>query len=231
MRRADVERALRFLERRRDGGGVVELMRAVSGVETDAAGLELGAVELDAPLARLLGTGDARFRPLRTPRGMALDLFPFQERGHGWLRLLGDLGVGAVLADDMGLGKTVQAIAMLVSEREERGGEGVRADARRLPDERRAAVGRARSSASPRACASISITGRERLAGTGPDPGRPAASTSSSARTTSSRATIDDLAAVAWDRLVLDEAQEVKNPATKRAQGAAPPRRSAAASR
>ena len=48
---------------------------------------------------------------------MTHDLFAFQERGHGWLRLLGDLGIGGILADDMGLGKTVQAIAMLVSER------------------------------------------------------------------------------------------------------------------
>jgi SNF2 family DNA or RNA helicase len=46
---------------------------------------------------------------------MTQPLFPFQERGHGWLRLLGDLGIGAILADDMGLGKTVQAIAMLTS--------------------------------------------------------------------------------------------------------------------
>ena len=54
---------------------------------------------------------------------MTHPLFPFQERGHGWLRLLGDLGVGAILADDMGLGKTVQAIAMLASEREDAGDE------------------------------------------------------------------------------------------------------------
>ena len=37
--------------------------------------------------------------------------------------MLGDLGVGAILADDMGLGKTVQAIAMLVSEREQFGAD------------------------------------------------------------------------------------------------------------
>ena len=54
---------------------------------------------------------------------MTHPLFPFQERGHGWLRLLGDLGIGAILADDMGLGKTVQAIAMLASEREQFGAE------------------------------------------------------------------------------------------------------------
>ena len=52
---------------------------------------------------------------------MTFELFAFQERGHGWLRMLGDLGIGAILADDMGLGKTVQAIAMLLSEREEFG--------------------------------------------------------------------------------------------------------------
>ena len=70
---------------------------------------------------------------------MRPDLFPFQERGHGWLRLLGDLRVGGILADDMGLGKTVQAIATIVSERD--GRRGGRADAGRQPDERRAAVG------------------------------------------------------------------------------------------
>ena len=52
-----------------------------------------------------------------------------------------DLGVGAILADDMGLGRPVQAIAMLASEREARRRR-ARADARRLPDERRQAMGR-----------------------------------------------------------------------------------------
>ena len=121
LRRSDVEKALRFLERRRTGAGIVELVRAVSGLETEEAGLELGEVSLDAPLADLLQDGDHRFKPLPTPASMQFALFPFQERGHGWLRMLGDLGVGGILADDMGLGKTVQAIAMLASEREEVG--------------------------------------------------------------------------------------------------------------
>src|SRR5207342_3658476 len=75
-------------------------------------------VTLDRQLTELLD-GEARFEPLATPSGMQFDLFGFQERGHGWLRLLGDHGIGAILADDMGLGKTVQAIAMLASERED----------------------------------------------------------------------------------------------------------------
>ena len=41
LRRSEVERALRFLERRREGS-VVDLVRAVSGIELEDAGLELG---------------------------------------------------------------------------------------------------------------------------------------------------------------------------------------------
>ena len=50
LRRSEVERALRFLERRRSGSGIVDLVRAVSGLETDEAGLELGEVTLDESL-------------------------------------------------------------------------------------------------------------------------------------------------------------------------------------
>ena len=46
------QRALRFLERRKRGGGVVDLVRTVSGLETDEAGLELGDVTLDTQLTR-----------------------------------------------------------------------------------------------------------------------------------------------------------------------------------
>ena len=97
-------------------------MRGISGIEADEAGLEMGSVALDPALATLL-EGDTRFQPLPAPQAMTYALFAFQERGHGWLRMLGDLGIGAILADDMGLGKTVQAIAMLLSEREEFGRE------------------------------------------------------------------------------------------------------------
>ena len=121
LRRSEVEKALLFLDRRREGS-VVDLVRAVSGIELEDAGLELGEVTLDESLARLIaGEDDRRFAQLGTPAAMTQPLFPFQERGHGWLRLLGDLGIGAILADDMGLGKTVQAIAMLTSEREQYG--------------------------------------------------------------------------------------------------------------
>jgi hypothetical protein len=215
LRRSEVERALRFLERRRSGTGIIELVRAVSGLETDEAGLELGDVTLDASLSELMGDSDTRFRSRPTPAGMPIPLFPFQERGHGWLRMLGDLGVGAILADDMGLGKTVQAIAMLLSERDEVGpgvlgptlvvcpmsvvkqwgaeierfGPSLRVHLHHGGDRLRAASFAEAARGADVVVTSYDIATRD----------------------------VEALAAVAWDRLLLDEAQDVKNPATKRA--------------
>ncbi|MBM6400281.1 DEAD/DEAH box helicase [Phycicoccus sonneratiae] len=40
-------------------------------------------------------------------------LFPYQEQGSGFLRTLARMGVGSLLADEMGLGKTLQAITLI----------------------------------------------------------------------------------------------------------------------
>ena len=47
------------------------------------------------------------------PPGLRATLRPYQQRGLDFLAHSAALGVGAVLADDMGLGKTVQALAWL----------------------------------------------------------------------------------------------------------------------
>src|SRR5439155_8878901 len=44
-------------------------------------------------------------------------LRPYQERGLGWLEMMAELGLGGCLADDMGLGKTVQLTAFLLARR------------------------------------------------------------------------------------------------------------------
>jgi superfamily II DNA or RNA helicase len=49
------------------------------------------------------------------PAGFVGTLRPYQKRGVAWLEYLRRLGLGACLADDMGLGKTVQAIALLLT--------------------------------------------------------------------------------------------------------------------
>jgi len=44
-------------------------------------------------------------------------LRPYQERGLGWLVQMSELGLGACLADDMGLGKTIQLLVFLLHRR------------------------------------------------------------------------------------------------------------------
>ena len=214
LRADEVERALRFLERRGRSAGVVELVRAVSGLETDEAGVELGDVRLDETLDDLLaGADERRFRPLPTPAGMRHDLFPFQERGHGWLRMLGDLRVGGILADDMGLGKTVQAIAALVSEREE-GDTEVGPTLVVSPMSVAQQWAREIARFAPRLRVHLHH-GPTRLGG---DTFVAAARASDVVVTSYDVATrdVEVLSRIEWDRLLLDEAQDAKNPRTKR---------------
>ena len=62
----------------------------------------------------------SRLEVTGTPEGLHGTLRAYQQRGVAWLRYLEGLGMGPCLADDMGLGKTVQVIARLLQEREER---------------------------------------------------------------------------------------------------------------
>ena len=213
LRRSDVDRALKFLERRREGS-VVDLVRAVGGVETGDAGLELGTVTLDDTLSELLtASEDREFRTLGTPEGMQHSLFSFQERGHGWLRFLGDLGVGAILADDMGLGKTVQAIAMLVSERTEGEVEGPTLVVCPM------SITRQWVKEIERFAPGLRVHlhhGADRLGGAELADQAVASDVVVTSYDIATR-DIDDLEPIAWDRLIFDEAQDAKNPATKRA--------------
>jgi hypothetical protein len=214
LRHEDVQQALRFLEARRRGGDLVELVRAASGLAIDEYGLELGAVSLDERLEGMLD-GEARFKPLPTPPGMEFSLYAFQESGHGWLRLLGDLGIGCVLADDMGLGKTVQAIAMIVSERERFGRDALGPTLVVCP----MSVARQWLREVERFAPGLRVHlhhGADRLMGS---------AFAERARETDIVVTSYDIATrdvetlqlVDWDRLLLDEAQDVKNPQTRRA--------------
>ena len=193
---------------------MVDLVRAVSGLETDEAGVELGEIRLDATLDTLLASAeDRQFQPLATPAGMSHDLFPFQERGHGWLRLLGDMQVGGILADDMGLGKTVQAIATFVSERADAVGE-IGSTLVVSPMSITQQWGRELTRFAPGLRVHLHH-GPARLTG---ESFLEAAYSSDVVVTSYDVATrdVELLSLVTWHRLLLDEAQDAKNPRTKR---------------
>lgn len=57
--------------------------------------------------------GHAAFEELTVPEKFNGTLRPYQVRGYSWLSFLRRWGLGACLADDMGLGKTVQTLALI----------------------------------------------------------------------------------------------------------------------
>ena len=70
---------------------------------------------LAAMLERL--RDQSQLQPVDNPAELQADLRDYQKRGLAWLGFLEGLGLNGCLADDMGLGKTMQVIARLVQER------------------------------------------------------------------------------------------------------------------
>jgi SNF2 family DNA or RNA helicase len=65
-------------------------------------------------IAALIGQ-ENNIEPFQLPRLKNVSLRPYQIFGFGWMKRLGKLGFGSLLADDMGLGKTIQVITLLTS--------------------------------------------------------------------------------------------------------------------
>jgi superfamily II DNA or RNA helicase len=84
-----------------------------TGGEVD--GLPVARVEGNPEVETLLSRlADVRQIPDRAqPVSLRAELHSYQKRGFAWLSHMADLGLGACLADDMGLGKTIQTLALL----------------------------------------------------------------------------------------------------------------------
>ncbi len=109
---AQVAAGLTFLARGGSGqmtaGEAMRLTRL-----TSRQPLPITAVDGSGWLADLLaGRADERLALLDQPATLTATLRPYQRKGLSWLAFLDGLGVGALLADDMGLGKTVQLLAL-----------------------------------------------------------------------------------------------------------------------
>jgi len=57
--------------------------------------------------------------PVDLPEGLNATLRPYQRRGYDWLWKNAGLGFGSIIADDMGLGKTLQVITVLLKIKQE----------------------------------------------------------------------------------------------------------------
>jgi superfamily II DNA or RNA helicase len=136
------------------------------------------------------------------PSGFTGELRPYQRRGVDWLGFCRDANLGCVLADDMGLGKTIQALASLRARQRTLVVAPTSvlfnwlAETRRFrPDLVIATYHGARRALDP--AADVVLTTYPIL-----------------------RNDTDVLAAEAWDTVILDESQTIKNPDSQVARAA-----------
>ncbi|TCD47217.1 DEAD/DEAH box helicase [Chlorobium sp. N1] len=118
--RQELSEALGFLEKQQSGVLTArDLLATAFGAGALETTLAVRAVDADGWMKELLEKlrGEARFELLPQPEAFHGRLRRYQLKGYSWLAFLRRWGLGACLADDMGLGKTVQALALLQEER------------------------------------------------------------------------------------------------------------------
>ncbi|HYI58219.1 MAG TPA: DEAD/DEAH box helicase [Microlunatus sp.] len=196
---------------------VGDLLRLALGVADGPDELPITEVTADGWLGVLLDdAADRRLEPVEPPAGFTGRLRPYQSRGLSWLTFLDRTGLGGVLADDMGLGKTVQLLALLAAELDRPADE--RDDRPTLLICPMSLVGNWQREAA-RFTPELRVHvhhGAERVRG------RAFAGAVADADlviTTYALAARDAAAlrAIDWRRMVVDEAQAIKNAATKQA--------------
>ena len=231
VRPEDLQAAIRFM--RENPGGqmrLAEAMRLAYGSDLRQTGIPVVGLEAEGWLAGLFTTDQAtlQLQFLETPSTFQGTLRPYQVRGMSWLSFLENVGLGCCLADDMGLGKTIQLLALLAYEREQAArynestgglGESAMKVAPTLLVVPMSVVGNWIHECR-RFCPHLRVVvhhGAERSQG---EKLVDSANASDLVVTTYALANKDRdlLGRVEWGRIVLDEAQYIKNPGAKQTQ-------------
>ncbi|MCX6937344.1 MAG: DEAD/DEAH box helicase [Verrucomicrobia bacterium] len=170
----------------------------------------------DEALAARLRTRAAELRaipPPPLPAGLQAELRPYQLEGYHFLTHLSAQGLGGVLADDMGLGKTLQTLAWLLWLAETQATASPERPFRALVVAPKSVVPNWAIEAARFAPA---LTTARLAPGLPPPPGARVLVVNY----TQLRLRAAELAAVAWDAVILDEGQNIKNPGSATARAA-----------
>jgi SNF2 family DNA or RNA helicase len=121
----EIQQALDFWQRKGTGQGTArDVVQLALGAGKAPVELPFAGVQATGWIDDLLAQLDGRspFEEMPAPAEFRGVLRPYQVRGYSWLGFLRQWGLGACLADDMGLGKTIQALAFLQKDWKANGG-------------------------------------------------------------------------------------------------------------
>ncbi|MCC6892937.1 MAG: DEAD/DEAH box helicase [Anaerolineae bacterium] len=113
---AQIEAGLKFFEHGSGELPLNEVLRLSLDNEGSIGAIPLENMRADGWLKSLLVAlqKPEKIEMIVPPVNLHAQLRPYQQRGFSWLVFLRRYGLGACLADDMGLGKTLQTIALLL---------------------------------------------------------------------------------------------------------------------
>lgn len=179
-------------------------------------------LELDVARDQLLSdmierlSDKSKFEAIADPKQFQGSLREYQKRGLSWIHYLESLGLNGCLADDMGLGKSAQVIARLLQEREVKPKKGTPKLNPTLLIAPTSVVGNWQKEIEKFAphLRSIVHHGSQRIQEAGAFKKAIANCDVLITSFTLARKDVQLLESIEWHRLVVDEAQNIKNPKT-----------------
>ncbi len=115
MSAEEIQAAIDFWKKKNGRTTAREVLQMALGATKSVGPLEFSGISAEGWIADLIQRleGHTPFQEAAPPEGLKATLRPYQVRGYSWLSFLRSWGLGACLADDMGLGKTIQTLSLI----------------------------------------------------------------------------------------------------------------------